>query len=375
VGNLEDMTLGHGLIMRNYANDTDFPAVRRLGFETGLDTRGGGFELVANDLTDPNNEIFGGRLFVRPIPGFKLALGVSAVVDWAPASVSPGLLSYGIGNSDDALKLIDTGLDLDLPIIQSSVFGLRLFADGATIIPYTTETFGTGPTALAPGLQYQLFYDQTTGTFNNWGAAGGLIGNILFLDWRLEYRYFTGSFIPTLFDGTYDRMRGQYAVQYDKLLNGISSSQPDIMGIYGEGGFKLFNKKLGFDFGYFWPMSLDANASTQLLQSSDDLHVKLVIKKGLIPIFDVAGAIFYEKRGLAYSIANNSFSLLDGNSVFGGELDIPVPKTPNLDLAIIFQTEPVLDSSGNFVYANPANATAGIPELKPSISIETRFHF
>ncbi|MGA2545699.1 MAG: FecR family protein [Rectinemataceae bacterium] len=369
VGNLEDMTLGHGLIMRNYANDTDFPSVRRLGFETGLDTRGGGFELVANDLTDPNAEIFGGRLFVRPIPGFKLAFGVSAVVDWAPASVSPGLL---LGNSDDALKLIDTGVDIDLPIIQSSVFGLRLFADGATIIPYTTEQIG----ATAPGLQYQLFYDSSTGTFNNWGAAGGLIGNVLFLDWRLEYRYFTGNFVPSLFDGTYDRMRGQYAVQYDNyLLSGTSSSAPDIMGIYGEGGFKLFNKKLDLDVGYFWPWSPDASVSTQLLQSSDDLHVKLVIKKGLIPVYDVAGAIFYDRRGLASAIANNNFSLLDGNSVFGGELDIPVPKTPNLDLAIIFQTMPVLDSSGNFVYANPANALAGIPELKPSISIETRFHF
>jgi hypothetical protein len=368
VGNLEDMTLGHGLIMRNYANDTDFPSVRRLGFEMGLDQGAGGFEIAANDLTSPENEIFGGRVYIRPIEDSKFALGLSAVVDWAPASVSPSLLG---SNSADSLKLIDTGVDLDLPIIQSSLLGLRLFAAGATTIPYTTETIGT----TAPGFQYQLFYNSATGTFNNWGASGGAIGNVLFLDWRLEYRYFTGNFVPALFDGTYDRMRGQYALQYYNILSGTAPSNPTIMGIYGEGGFNLLNKKLDFNVGYFWPWSPDANASTQFVQSSDDLRVKLSIKRGLIPIYDVWGSIFYEKRGLAYSIAQNNFSLLDGNSVFGGELDIPVPNTPNLDLAIIFQTEPVLDDSGNFVYANPGDQALGIPELKPSISIETRFHF
>jgi hypothetical protein len=367
VGSLDDLTLGHGLIMRDYANDTDFPSIRRLGFNMGLDTDGGGFELVANDLTAP--QIFGARAFFRPVPNFKLALGASAVIDWAPASVDPSLLP---GNSSDALKLIGAGVDLDLPIIQSSFLGIRAFADGAVAVPYTTEKIGS----VAPGLQYQLVYNKDTGEVKNWGAASGLLGNVLFIDWRLEYRYFTGNFRPAFFDGTYDRMRGQYAAQYLGYLANPSaySDTPNVMGIYGEGGFKLFNDKLDFTLGYFWPWSLDAGTDIQkqLVQSSDDFQVKLTIKKGFIPIFDAAGAITYEKRGLARSLVDKNFTLLDANSIFGGEIEIPVPKTPNLDLAVIFQTEPVRDGGGNIVYADPAN---GIPQLKPSISIETRFHF
>jgi hypothetical protein len=366
VGSLNDLTLGHGLIMRNYANDTDFPSIRRLGFELGLDSGKSGFEVVANDLTDP--QIFGGRVFARPFSGSKLAFGASAVVDWNPgAELDPSIDTYG-------LKLIGAGVDLDLPIIKSSLLGIRAFADGAATIPYTAEPVGPADA----GFQYQLVYNTDTGAVKNWGAAAGLIGNVLFIDWRLEYRYFTGTFRPSFFDNTYDRMRGQYAVQYLGYINVPSSYEdlPTIMGIYGEGGFKLINDKIDFGFGYFWPWSPEATSlQDQLVQSADEFHARLAIKKGLIPIFDVAGSIHYDKRGLAKSLADGNFQLLDENSLFGGELLIPVPKTPNLDLAIIFNTVPVRDDSGDFKYANPANKAAGIPELKPSISIETRFHF
>ena len=366
VGNLKDLTLGHGLIMRNYANDTDFPSIRRLGFNMGLDTGSGGFELVANDLTNPMTEIFGARVFTRPVPNFKLALGLSGVVDWDPASVDSGL-----GIPAGALKLIGGGVDIDLPIIQSSLLGIRLFADGAVTLPYTTEKIGI----TAPGLQYQLVYDQASGKVKNWGAAGGLLGNVLFIDWRLEYRYFTGYFRPSFFDGTYDRMRGQYAATYLGYLNTPTSvgATPNIMGIYGEGGFKLLKDKLVFSFGYMYPWSPDAG--TQDMLSNDEFHARFAIKKGLIPIFDVAGAITYDRRGLAKSVTGGNFTFLDANTLFGGELVIPVPKTPNLDLAILFQTVPVRGSDGNIVYASPADAAAGIPQLKPSITIETRFHF
>ncbi len=363
VGNLKDLTLGHGLIMRNYANDTDFPSVRRLGFNMGLDSGSGGFELVANDLTNPMTEIFGARIFTRPIPNSKFALGLSGVVDWDPASVNPSLLIPA-----GALKLIGGGVDMDLPIIQSSLLGIRLFADGAATLPYTTEKVGSTD----PGLQYKLVYDPATGNIKNWGAAGGLLGNVLFLDWRLEYRYFTGYFRPSFFDGTYDRMRGQYAATYLGYLNAPTSvgATPNIMGIYGEGGFKLLKEKLVFSFGYMYPWSQDAGAQDML--ANDEFHARFAIKKGLIPIFDVAGAITYDRRGLAKSITGGNFTFLDANTLFGGELVIPVPKTPNLDLAILFQTVPVRDSSGNIVYADSAKGT---PQLQPSITIETRFHF
>lgn len=364
VGNIDDFTLGHGLVMRNYANDTEFPSVRRLGFEIGVDSGATGFELVANDLTDP--EIFGGRVFFRPGgKDGKLALGASAVADIDPASMTDPAL--GIDN----LMLFAGGVDIDLPIIKGEALGLRAFADGAAALPYVTEdsTFFGQP--VSSGFKTDFVYSD--GEVRNWGAAAGLMGNVLFLDWRLEYRYFTGIFRPSFFDSTYDRMRGSYAAEYAAYMAGAAdySDAPNIMGIYGEGGFKLLNDKLSFGFGYFWPWSFDAGSiQDQIVQSSDEFHAKLTVKKGLVPIWDVSGSIHYDKRGLMRSIADGDFKLLDEGTSFGGELVMPVPKTPMLDLAFIFQTVPYRDADGKVKYDADGNM-----ELKPSITIETRLHF
>jgi hypothetical protein len=358
VGNLDDLTLGHGLIMRNYSNSTEFPSVRRVGFNLGVDGAGGGFEALVNDLAAP--EIFGLRGYMKPVSGFDLAIGASSVVDIGPAS--------GLVDPDAAgdMMLIGAGVDLDLPIIKTGLLGIRFFADGAATIPYVRTAFS----GVDPGLQYQILYSD--GQLKNWGASSGFMGNVLFIDWRLEYRYFTGNFRPSFFDATYDRMRGEYAMQYAGYLTNPSTydATPSVMGVYGEGGFDIMNEKLKITLGYMMPWAPGQSFSE--VSDSDEFHARLDVKKGLIPVYDVSGSIAYDRRGLAAALAGGNFKLFDENTIFGGELVVPVPKTPTLDLAIIFQTVPVRDSStGAIQYADQA---AGIPELKPSISIETRFH-
>ncbi len=368
VGNVDDFTLGHGLVMRNYANDTEFPAVRRLGFELGVDSGATGFEIVANDLTDP--EIFGGRFFFRPGgKEGKLAFGLSAVADIDPASMADPAL--GIGD----IAMFAGGVDIDLPIIQSEVMGLRAFADAAVALPWVLEPYtymyeGVTPHSISAGLKTDFVYSD--GKVRNWGAAAGIMGNALFLDWRLEYRYFTGLFRPSFYDATYDRMRGSYAADYSDFMSGEKAydDAPNVMGVYGEGGFSILNDKLSFGFGYFWPWSFDATSLNELIQSSDEFHAKLTVKKGLVPIWDISGSIMYDKRGLMQSIADGDFKLLDENTSFGGELVMPVPKTPTLDLAIVFQTVPYRDAAGIVQYDADNNVV-----LKPSITLETRFHF
>ncbi|MFP4363650.1 MAG: FecR domain-containing protein, partial [Spirochaetia bacterium] len=78
VGNLSTMTIGHGILMEDFANDTDFPAVRRVGINTGVDFGAMGVEAVVNDIAAPT--IFGGRLFWKPIHGvYDAAVGLSAI--------------------------------------------------------------------------------------------------------------------------------------------------------------------------------------------------------------------------------------------------------------------------------------------------------
>jgi len=376
VGNLNDLTIGHGLIMRNYNNSTEFPAIRRIGFNLGIDGGGFGFEALVNDLADP--WLYGGRLYFRPIPGSKIAVGLDGAVDTNPASelAKAGLSTYG-----DPM-FISGGADLDLPIIPSNGFlSVRAFADGAATVPYVRNDYvdaATGKT-VSSGLQYQLLYDSNSASpsLQNWGADAGFMGNVLFVDWRLEYRYYTGFFKPAFYDSSYDKMRSTYVIQYAGYIAdpNLYGSAPTVMGIYGEGGFSLIRDKLSLKLGYAWPWdpSVGSNAMEQLVRSSDEFHAALVVKKGLIPIFDVSGSITYDRRGLAQAIYKGGFQLIDENTTFAGELVVPVPKTPNLDVAAVFSSVPVRDpSTGNIQYVDAAQ---GIPQLRPSITFETRFHF
>lgn len=359
LGNLNDLTLGHGLIMRNYSNDGEFPAVRRVGFNLGLDMKTVGFELVANDLADP--EIFGSRLYIRPIPNSRFALGLSGVVDINPLSgTTASAAAYG-----DPL-LIAAGLDLDLPIIEGDFMSLRLFADAAA----ETEWLKNAIPGHDAGLAYDLIFND--GGFKNWGAAGGLMGRVAILNWRLEYRYYTGIFRPSLFDSTYDKSRIENAIAYSNYITtGGYSTAPTVMGVYGEGSFSILKDKLSMTLGYMWPWTPGETVAGQLENANDEFHAKLVVQKGLIPIFDVAGAIFYDRHGLVQSIMDqdHSFQFLDANTSFGGELVIPVPKTPMLDVAVIFAAVPERNDFGEVIL------TDGLPTLKPSISFETRLHF
>jgi len=369
VGNLDNFTIGHGLLMRNYANDSDFPSIRRIGLNFGLDQGGWGFEALTNDLTKDftDYQILGGRFYVRPIPDFKLAIGMSGVVDFNPATDLDDVTAASYGDP----MFIGGALDLDLPIIQSGLLGIRLFADGATMVPIVREG---GQNAGDAGFRYDMVW--TGNGIKNWGAAAGLIGNVLFVDWRLEYRYFTGAFTPSFFDSSYERRRAGLVEEWAGYLSGTNAidDSPTVMGIYGEGGASILKDKLSFSFGYFWPWSADATSLDEQLSTSDDyFKASLVILKGLIPVVDLAGSITYERKGLAKAIANNELdTLFDENTTFSGELAFPVPGAPNLDLAFIVSTTVARYPDGTVQY-DPDNLTK--PVIVPAITLETRLHF
>ncbi|GAB1432665.1 hypothetical protein MASR2M29_12900 [Spirochaetota bacterium] len=366
-GNLNNFTVGHGLIMRNYANDSDFPSVRQLGVNLGVDAGSWGFEVMTNDLI--KSEVFGGRLFIRPIPDFKLALGFSGVADINPASV--------VNESEQADKFgnpifIASAIDLDLPIVSSSVLGIRMFADAAVMVPYVRDNFNLNGNTGESGLRYDMIL--TDSGLQNWGASGGFIGNILFVDWRLEYRYFTGAFRPAFFDTSYDRRRASLVKEWAGYLSGEieAGEAPTVMGVYGEGGTSILKDKLNLSLGYFWPWSNNASLAEQLSAADDYFKAALVVKKGLIPVLDISGAIVYERRGLVKAIKENNLSLFDENTVFSGELSVPVPGVKNLDIAMLFSTAMARDSEGKIEYMddNPNK-----PKIIPVLTLETRLHF
>ncbi len=360
IGNLNTMTLGHGLVMRNYANDADFPAIRRIGLNMGVTGKRMGFEVVTNDLADPS--LAGGRLFFFPVKDFPFSVGLQGVADFFPAR---GLADPDLAGDPVFLAF---GLDMDLPILRNSeTLGLRWFAEASAMMPYTREALG----AVRPGLQYDILWSD--GRLKNWGAATGLLGNVAFLDWRLEFRYFTGAFKPAFFDSSYDRNKGAYAQEYADYLTGAADydEEPDVMGIYGEGGFTFLREKLTFNLGYFWPWSFDADSLADQVANEDYFVAKLVIRKGLIPVVDIYGSISYEKRGLARDLFYGSgLRLLDADTTLRGEIVFPVPKTPNLDIAFIFSTSAARTPDGEIDYESDGVT----PKMIPVITLETRLH-
>jgi hypothetical protein len=373
VGNLNSMTIGHGVIMQNYANDYDFPAIRRVGLNFGLDFGGFGFEAVANDLSDP--EVLGTRIYVRPLQGFPLAFGLSAIADLFP---SQGLSSTANAADYGDPALIGVGVDMDLPIVTSDFLSLRLFADAAGMVPYVRTTYTVGASTVTEGLKYEVLWDGQNNAPRNFGAVGGLMGNVLLINYRLDFRYFTGMFKPSIFNSVYDRSRGAIVTEYRDFLANLASAtdqKPYVMGIYGSADFSLMDGKIDFGAAYMWPWNPEVNMADlnvrDLLLNEDFLHMELALKKGIIPNFGIAGSVYYDRKGLAKSIVRSTegeaFRLIDESTILKGELSVPI--APMLDLAIVVGSAASYAENGQLRYYD------GKPLIVPTISMETRFHF
>ena len=365
VGNLNDLTIGHGLLMYNYVNNEDFPAIRKVGFDLGIDFNSFGFQTVVDNLANP--QIFGGRLYVRPFgKGFlKPALGVSAVADINP---SANLTAAQTTQYGDPI-FIAFGPDLDLPFIDTHNLSIVAFADLGGMMPYYRDAITGAPA----GLYTQALFDTSGGSFKlrNYGFASGLLGNVFGLQWRLEYRNFDGIFQPAMFNSTYNRNRGQDVINMANYVADPSNPayQSSTMGIYGQAGMTV-GKYVDFVAGYFWPWS---SATTFQAGDNDYLHLALDLKRGFIPGFGIGASLAYDRTDFIPTLLRGSssgLSLFDANTTVKAELDYPI--APTLDLALIYTTAVVHNADGT-VKQDPNNPN--LPDVAGSVSIETRIHF
>jgi hypothetical protein len=364
IGNLSSMTIGHGVIMRNFANDSEFPSVRRVGLNTGFDAGFWGVEAVVNDLSAP--EIFGGRLKLFNFLGFSLIADINPAKDLNDALKA---------DSGDPI-LLGTGLDIDIPILKFPFLNIRAFADVAAVLPYTRQEIPNGASPVKGALQYQTVYNPDLGSgldaFRNYGVVAGLLGRLLIVDYRLEYRMFRGTFRPMFFDSAYERNRGMYALAFaQQLKQGAADNSVSVNGVYGEAGFTILKDKLTFNAGYMLPWSIDQNMTNWVedVAKTDYLEAKLVVRKGLIPIVDIAGSVSYSRTGFLYALLTDTanVSLFDEKTVFSGELVYPI--TQGVDFATVLSTATARDAAGEVVY------DAGRPRIEPTLTFETRIHF
>lgn len=372
VGNLNTLTLGHGLLMRNYANDIEFPAVRRIGFNIGMDFGGAGFELLTNDLADP--EIFGTRLYARPVPSIPLAIGVSGVADIAPARDLPetdaeGATVFGTERSADPVFL-NLALDLDLPIVERDAFSLVLFGDVGGLLPYLRNSAG----GLDEGFQFDALTHDVAGTteLRNYGIATGLFGNASILDYRLEFQNYHGIFEPAFYDASYDRVRGEKVRQTIAYLQNPDAPKyrNETLGVYGEAGFTIA-ELVRLQAGYLWPWTREPDTQAIVVGDNDYLLAGFQIREGLLPL-DISLGLTYERTYFAPTLMKRDgfegARLFDENTVLKGEVIYPV--APIMDIVASVTTTVLRDDQGNIVYETRNGQL--LPRFGPVISIETR---
>lgn len=373
LGNLNDITVGHGLIMRDFANDADFPSVRRVGVNLGMDFKSFGFEAMVNDAAAI--DVFGGRLYARPIPNFKGAIGVSALVDIAPAQDYFDGVAVNPAAAGDPIFL-NPGVDLDIPIVESKVFSIVAFADAALMIPY----FRTAPTAVGgipAGFAWDAVYAAGDSIpLKNYGIAAGVFGNLVFpgFTYRLEFQDYTGVFKPQFYSSGYERERNSNVHDVLDYLTDTGNPLYDktTMGIYGEGGFAL-EKIFSLRLSYFWPWSIDPDTKAVTTSSDDRFVAKFTLEKGVIPVVNLFGSVSYERTQFMPTIlqkgAGVGLNLFDANTVVHAEINYPA--APMLDVRLLYTTtakrNPV---TGELMY----QPGALLPDMDQSIAVETSVH-
>ncbi len=363
VGNLNTMTIGHGMLMRNYANDADFPAVRKLGMNFRAAGSRLGIEGVGDDLTDVS--IAGGRIFLRPFKDSSiLNLGISSVADFYPAGDLDEPGTYG-----DPL-FVSGAADLEFFRINREVFDLMAYADAGAMVPVYRKSPGLDKEGnkISAGPAADAVVDEQS--FRNFGALAGFQGRLAILEWLLEYRYYEGTFRPGFFGPDYDRRRGIYVAEINQFMADPDNPVYDIynMGVYGQGDLTLF-QHIVFTAGYLYPWTLSERGKLQFCYD-DNLKLGLTLTKGLLPI-DVEARLRYERTRFVETFAepDHDLYLFDSNTVCTGELVYPISST--LDLAFKISTATVRDEKGNVVYRKDGVT----PKITPTVDIETRISF
>ncbi len=356
LGNLNSMGLGHGSIMKNYANDIDFPSVRRVGLNMGIRGPRGGFEAVANDLADP--EVFGGRLFISPIG--RLTFGISSVADINPLSAADPI--YVDTQGLDSMSFITGGVDTELAIFEGDLFSIVPFADAAVMMPERNGEY-------YHDMVYDDSQDISGSSFRNYGLSAGILGNILMVDYTLEYRYMDGLFHHSFFGPNYERIRGLRVVEVNDYLTAMETGGDSVydevtMGIYGDASATLFDM-FSFSAGYMWPWKGVDSDNPETF--GDEFAASFTILPDVIPVIGIHGGVYYYRTNFVPMIATDEMSFFDAYAAFKGEIVYPV--APIIDLAAVFSTAVRHDEEGNIVYKNDK------PEMVPNITIETRLSF
>ncbi|MDX9898942.1 MAG: hypothetical protein RBT62_08480 [Spirochaetia bacterium] len=287
LGSIEDLTLGNGFIMGEYANTRFLPSQRVFGLDIGLDGVLFDFPYVGMEVLTGNLakfDVSGGRIFARPLIATELAIlenlqiGTSLAFDRGV----PGLASTV---SFDPVFIY--GADIFLPILTGKAFPLAAFTE--------------------------LAFEPNGSKGFMLGAGGRLLSVITY---GAQLRLLGNGFVPTYFDANYDLFRVQKA---GYMAMDLDPTEKGYAGWLAKAGASVFEDKLYFS------VSADGTfKKTPQMPSNNSAeypHVRGIVgmAEGVLGGFFVSGS--YDKYFLG---KDNSFwtDLVDpSNAVIGAALN------------------------------------------------------
>lgn len=354
IGNIHDISLGHGGIMKDYANDHEYPSIRKIGLDLGFNTGILGLELLGDNLAEPS--VFGSRFYLNPFKGFdSFEIGFSGVIDLFPSRVS-----VDARNDLGDPWLLLFGLDIEFFNIGNEIASVLLYGDLSSFLPVfrgDTTLFSAG----MPGTDF--WYDNND--FLNYAIIGGLKGHVKSFFWSLEYRMNKGIHKPVLFDSAYDRKKIEYL---NEIINYIddSAGYGTAMGIYGEAGINAGNKLI-FEASYYLPWQI-LNGDFAL-RDDDIIRMKLILPQDLHRRIPLSGSVSYERTGFIDSLSGETQAFFDGNTVV--KVEAVISMTQNLQIVLSVSTTALTDADGNILFEDDGNT----PEVTPLYNLETRIRY
>jgi len=354
LGNLKTMTIGHGSVVHNFANDQDFPAIRKIGVNAGAKLGPLALEGLTDDLADPT--VVGGRLALDLV-GDQIVFGVQTTADLRLAD--PKNLS-AFNTTPQAFGdpiLLVGGVDLQLFKLDFGAFRTKAFADVNTVVPYLrSDSIQLKSTQ---GLLLKTAWDGSLGSL---GGETGFMGNLAIMEYRLTFQAERGLYSNGLFEGNYYRNRTNTLFALKQYLLDPAAALANLdMGIYGSAGFDVFGL-LKMQAAYRWPFVLTSTGSIQA-SDSDFFQVGLSVPKDKIPFVKLSGSVVYARTQFVPSL-RDKVNLFDANTVLRGEVVYGL--ATGLDLAVGVSTSTLRDSAGNILYDNNK------PKVGPVISLDTR---
>jgi hypothetical protein len=228
IGAIDNYSLGNGSIMYRYNNSPGFD-VKQTGLVADIDFGNFGFESIYGSFAKAG--IFGLRAYVRPLQFTQLAnvpiigrleTGVTYAADFNERAGVVTAFYNGVNNdlvvTDDRGSLNIVGFDIGLPVLATSMLGIRLYADYVNII-----NFGSG---------------VTSGVRFNFGGLG-----LVTAEARLERRFNGDNYIPSYFNGLYEIERFNattgIGVVADSKIRNLALATSGDNGYYGELGVNV----------------------------------------------------------------------------------------------------------------------------------------